>query len=178
VADCGSGPTKSMWRWLKRCKGLAMACGGDESCVEALALWQGRQSLHHSATWEARRGQTKRLAMSRLVARIPGWAKLCIASKMGRRKTAGTSGRKTPDDVSTIIDVLSILMVVTLRAEEETALWQSEHDGWAAASATRSTREVETGEETRRLPAECRRQRYESRTQRALLPRSCLLPPP
>jgi hypothetical protein len=55
---------------------------------------------------------------------------------MGRQKTAGTRGRKTPDDVSTIIDVLSILMVVTLRAEEEAARWQSGHDSWAAARST------------------------------------------
>jgi hypothetical protein len=37
--DWGRGPTRSMWRWLKRCKGLGMACGGDEGCTETLALW-------------------------------------------------------------------------------------------------------------------------------------------
>jgi hypothetical protein len=65
-----------------------------------------------------------------------------MASKMGRRKAAGTRGRKTSDDVSTIIDVLSILMVVTLRAEEELARRQSWQAGWAAARADRSTGEA------------------------------------
>jgi hypothetical protein len=44
-----------------------------------------------------------------------------------------------PDDASTIIDVLSIWMVVTLRAEEETAHWQFGHDGCTAANTARST---------------------------------------
>jgi hypothetical protein len=65
---------------------------------------------------------------------------------MGRRNTAGTRGRKTPDDVS-IIDVLSILMVVTLRAKEKAARWQSGHDGWAAAKAARSNGEEGGGAE-------------------------------
>ncbi len=85
-----------------------MACGDEGGCLEALALWQGRQSRHHAATWEARPVQTKRLAMRRLEARIPGWARQWMASKMGRRNAAGTRGRKMPADVSTIIDVLSI----------------------------------------------------------------------
>jgi hypothetical protein len=70
-----------------------------------------------------------------------------MASKMGRRKAAGTRGQKTPKDVSTIIDVLSILMVVTLSADNEAARWQSLHDGCAAASAARYIGGVETGEE-------------------------------
>jgi hypothetical protein len=74
---------------------------------------------------------------------------------MGRRKTAGTSGRKIPDDVSTIKDVLSILIVVTLRAEEEAACWQSGHEGWAAASAARSTGEEGGGAEAETAAA-CR----------------------
>jgi hypothetical protein len=50
----------------------------------------------------------KQLSMSLLEARLPGWAKQWMASKMGRRKTAGTRGQKMPAEVSTIIDVLSI----------------------------------------------------------------------
>jgi hypothetical protein len=52
-----------------------------------------------------RQGQTKWLAIKRLVALIPGWARLWMASKMGRLKLAGTRGRNTPDRVSTIMDV-------------------------------------------------------------------------
>jgi hypothetical protein len=39
-------------------------------------------------------------------------------------------------------------MVVTLRTDDDAARWQLPHDGWAAASATRSTGGVETGKET------------------------------
>jgi pectate lyase len=60
-----------------------------------------------------------------------------------------------PDDVSTIIDVLSILMVVTLRAEEKAARWQSGHKGWAATKAARSTGEDGGGAEAETAAA-CR----------------------
>jgi hypothetical protein len=48
-------------------------------------------------------------------------------------------GRNTPDYVSTIMDVFSILMVVTLREEEEGARLQSGQEACAAVSTTRST---------------------------------------
>jgi hypothetical protein len=38
-------------------------------------------------------------------------------------------------------------MLVTLSADDDAAHWQSPHDGCAAANATRSTGEVETGKE-------------------------------
>jgi hypothetical protein len=48
-------------------------------------------------------------------------------------------GRNTPDYVSTIMNVFSILMVVTLREEEEGARLQSRQEACAAVSTTRST---------------------------------------
>jgi hypothetical protein len=46
-------------------------------------------------------------------------------------------------------------MVVTLRAEEEAARWQSGHDSWAAARAARSTGEEGGGVEAE-TAASCR----------------------
>ncbi len=49
--------------------------------------------------------------------------------------------------MSTIIDVLSICMVITLRTEDEEARRQSGQEGCAAAKAAKSTGEVEEGED-------------------------------
>jgi hypothetical protein len=70
---------------------------------------------------------------------MPGWARPWMASKIGRQKLAGTSGLKTPEDVSTRIDRPFIDTSETRREEEELARWQSGQAGCAAANAARST---------------------------------------
>ena len=116
-----------------------MGTGAAAGCLVTLALWQSWQSLHQAATCEDRQGQTKRLEMRRRVALMPGWARLWTASKMGRRKATGTSGLKTPEEVSTSIGQPSRETVETRREEENGARLQSGHPGWAAANAAKST---------------------------------------
>jgi hypothetical protein len=70
---------------------------------------------------------------------MPGCARLCTASKIWRRKAAGTRGLKTPEEVSTRMVVPFKDTADIRRAEEELARWQSGQAGCAAASATRST---------------------------------------
>jgi hypothetical protein len=70
---------------------------------------------------------------------MPGWARPWMASKIGQRKLAGTSGLKTPEDVSTRMDRPFIDTSETRREEEELARWQSGQAVCAAASAARST---------------------------------------
>jgi hypothetical protein len=75
-----------MCRWLKRWVGLAMRPGGDDGWEVTLPRWQLWQSRHQAATWDARPGHMKRLDISLFIALMPGCARLCTASKMGRRK--------------------------------------------------------------------------------------------
>ncbi len=119
--------------------------GGETGWEVTLARWHCWQSLHQAATWEAKPGQTKRLEISRLVALMPGCARLCTASKIGRRKAAGTRGLKTPDEVSTSMVAPCMETADTRRAAEELARWQSGQAGCAAASVARSTGEEEGG---------------------------------
>jgi hypothetical protein len=119
--------------------GLTMCMGGDAGELDALARWQSWQSRHHAATWEARPGQRKRLEINRLEALMPGWARLWMASKKGRRKLAGTSGLKTPEEVSTRMGKPFINTSDTRSEGEELARWQSGQAGYAAANAAKST---------------------------------------
>jgi hypothetical protein len=128
-----------MCRWLNRWEGLAMRPGGDEGWEVTLPRWQLWQSRHQAATWDARPGQTKWLEISLLVALIPGCARLCTASKMGHRKTAGTRGLKTPEEVSTRMGEPWREISETRWAGDDLARWQSGQAGCAAASAPRST---------------------------------------
>ncbi len=113
-----------------------MCMGGDTGELDALARWQSR---HHAATWEARPGQRKRLEINRLEALMPGWARPWMASKMGGQKLAGTSGLKTPEEVSTRMGKPSIEISETRSEGEELAHWQSGQAGCAAANAAKST---------------------------------------
>jgi hypothetical protein len=131
--------------WLNRWMGLAMRPGGKTSWEVSLARWHDWQSRHQAATCEASPGQTKRLKISRLVALMPGCARLCTASKMARRKAAGMRGLKTPEEVSTRMVEPCMDTADTRRAGEELACWQSGQVGCAAASAARSPGEGEGG---------------------------------
>ncbi len=70
---------------------------------------------------------------------MPGWARPWMASKIDRRNLSGTSGRNTPDEVSTRMGMPFIDTSETRRDEEELAHWQSGQAGCAAANAARST---------------------------------------
>ena len=60
--------------------------------------------------------QRKRDEMRRRVARIPGWARVCMWSKIWRWKAAGMRGRKVPVDVSPMrVRVLLRGVVVMVR---------------------------------------------------------------
>ncbi len=72
---------------------------------------------------------------------MPGWARPWMASKIGRRKVADTSGLNTPEDVSTRIGRPFRDTSDTRREEEELARWQSVQAACAVASAARSTGE-------------------------------------
>ncbi len=62
-----------------------------------------------------------------------------MASKIGRRKAAGTSGLKTPEEVSTRMGTPCMEISETRSAEEVYAHWQFGQAGCAAASAAKST---------------------------------------
>jgi hypothetical protein len=70
---------------------------------------------------------------------MPGWARPWTASKIGRRKPAGTRGLNTPEEVSTRMGRPFIDTSATRREEEELARWQSGQVDCAAANAARST---------------------------------------
>jgi hypothetical protein len=89
--------------WEKGVVGTVMACVSVAGCLVILALLQGWQALHHVAMSVANCGHTYLLEISLHVERIPRWARLWTASKIWRLKDAGTSGRRTPDEVSTRI---------------------------------------------------------------------------
>jgi hypothetical protein len=93
-------------------------------CV-TLAAWHVVQSLHQAATSFASCGQTYLLPMSRLVARMPGCASLWIVVNTGRRHFSGTSGLKTPLEVSTHIWTPPKSTCTAFKAAENGALQQS-----------------------------------------------------
>jgi hypothetical protein len=65
---------------------------------------------------------------------------------MGRRKLSGTRGLNTPDEVSTKIGEPCSDISATRRAGDDLARWQSGQEGWAAASAARSTGDGKGGD--------------------------------
>ncbi len=56
---------------------------------------------------------------------MPGCARPWMASKIERRKLAGTSGLNTPEDVSTRMENPFIEIFDTRREGDEQAHWQS-----------------------------------------------------
>jgi hypothetical protein len=68
------------------------------------------------------------------------------AVKIHRRKCSGTSGRKTPDDTSTRMNVSSSFTFITRREGEADACWQSAQPLWVAANSLMLTGGVLTGE--------------------------------
>ena len=73
-SDGGNGPTKSMWRWLKRRDGIGI--GWTLTWVCTLAFWQLRQLWTQLAMVEFMDFQTNLLLMRRRVALTPGWVML------------------------------------------------------------------------------------------------------
>ena len=64
------------------------------------------------------RGQTKREAVSFLVALILGCESECNARKTVKRKVGGTTGRGLPVEVSQIIDWLALCRGIDVRDRE------------------------------------------------------------
>ena len=71
-------------------------------CLVTLDTWHGMHSLHHPEMSDCIPFQTHRFEMSPLVALVPAWERLCIASNTCLRKSLGTIGRGTPIDTSQI----------------------------------------------------------------------------
>jgi hypothetical protein len=69
---------------------------------------------------------------------MPGWARLCTASKRWRQNCSGTSGRITPEEVSTSSCLPLINTVVTLSEGTCTARRQSGQAGCASAMSATS----------------------------------------
>ena len=89
----GKGPTMSTWMWVKRLAGMAMGSTAAVCCLEALARSHCWQSLHHAATSLLRPRHMTLVAISRLVARDPAWARPWKAAALSTR---GTSCRTFP----------------------------------------------------------------------------------
>jgi hypothetical protein len=119
--------------------GVGIGCTSAAACLVTLAAWHRVHCLHHSATSLARCGHKKRLPISCLLALIPGCAREWMASKICFLNAAGTSGRKTPLDVSTSKSVPARDTLSTLSTAEFAARLQSGQPGCAAAKAASST---------------------------------------
>jgi hypothetical protein len=92
AADVGRGPTKSTCRWLNLLSGTGIACTATVACVVTLARWQCWQSRHHLVASVAIPRHTTHLDNNRFVARMPGWAKLCIRLNTACLSAAGING--------------------------------------------------------------------------------------
>jgi hypothetical protein len=46
--DTGSGPTRSIWRWVNRCSGVGIGWTSAVCCCVTLAAWHAVQSLHQA----------------------------------------------------------------------------------------------------------------------------------
>lgn len=64
-----------------------------------------------------------------------GCARPWMVLKISRRKAVGTSSRNTPDEVSTRMGTLFIIISKTRRAEDELARWQSGQESSTIANA-------------------------------------------
>jgi hypothetical protein len=89
----GKGPTMFTWMWVNHLAGLAMICTAAVCCLEALARPHCWQSLHQAATSLLSLRHITLVAISRLVAQDPTWAKLWKAANTAALSTKGTSGR-------------------------------------------------------------------------------------
>jgi hypothetical protein len=72
----------------------------DLCCLVVLPRLQAVHSLHHLFTSLAAPFHTNRDVRSRLVARIPGWARLWTALKIACLSATGTKGLTWPEEVS------------------------------------------------------------------------------
>jgi hypothetical protein len=75
-AEVGSGPTRSTWMCVKRTAGTGIGCTAAGGCLVTLALWHAVHSLHQALISEDIPRHTNLLVINRLVALIPGWARL------------------------------------------------------------------------------------------------------
>ena len=86
--------------WENRLAGMGIcwtaACGWRVT----LARWQNWQSLDQWVMSVDIPVHTQRADMSRLVALMPGWARVWTAAKAGYRKGGGSSGRGAPVEKS------------------------------------------------------------------------------
>ena len=96
----GRGPTMSMFTLVNLLEGKGISRSSGTVCLVTLEVWHGMNSLHHREMSDCIPIQTHRLVMSLLVALVPAWERLCIASNTRRRNSFGTAGRGTPVDIS------------------------------------------------------------------------------
>ncbi len=172
---------RSTWRCWKRLEGMVKAAGGSCTWRTTLDRWQSTHSRAHSDTSLDRPRQQKRDETRRLEARIPGWPKLCIESKIRRRRLEGTNGRNVPDETSPTRRWPLTRLLTTRRAGEERRRMTSGQVDWPAATKPIGTESAEavtaaitpTAEEgglesasatTFSLPARCRRSVVNSET--------------
>ena len=80
---------------VNRLEGMGISCSSGTKCLVTLDTWH---SLHHLEMSDCIPFHTHGLVSSLLVALIPAWDRLCIASNTGLRNSLGTTGRGTPVD--------------------------------------------------------------------------------
>jgi hypothetical protein len=91
----------------------------ERSCrLRTFPRWHCWQSWHIAATSLAMTFQTKRAAIIRFVARIPGWAMLWMVWKMATLSASGTSGLVMPGATSHSRLAPSTWTVLTVREED------------------------------------------------------------
>ena len=74
--DLGRGPTRSRWMWENRLAGISICWTAARGWRVTLARWQNWQSLDQWVMSVDIPVHTQQAVMSRLVALMPGWARV------------------------------------------------------------------------------------------------------
>ena len=125
--------TRSTCTWLKRLDRTGMCWARMWMCLCILPCWQVRHARAMSATSEEAHFHTNLERMSRLEARVPGWAMPWIVSNTCCLKVAGTTGLKTPVLMSPRRGWPSTCCVLKCRLDSARKAATSGHTRWAAA---------------------------------------------
>ena len=98
--DLGRGPTRSRWMWENRLAGMGICWTAARGWRVTLAHWQNWQSLDQWVMSVDMPVHTHLADMRRLVALMPGWARVWTAAKAAYWKGSRSRGQGAPVDKS------------------------------------------------------------------------------